>query len=161
MNDSIDQTELLSDVLADAQSATGRRNVLLGETLRLVRRRRRLRQVRRAASLVVVAAGLALLVWPGQKRRPPVIPSAASYVLVQTEPLPESSVVRTRTLAATSVVSSRPTVGAMTTTGPSRWLHEIRDDELLALAVPSSVVLVRRGPDAADLVFTDPAPSAQ
>src|ERR1039457_506831 len=61
MNHETDNEQLLADVLAEA-APTDFREALLGETLRLARRRRRWRQTRRAAALLVALGLLAVLV---------------------------------------------------------------------------------------------------
>ena len=91
MNDSADNERLLEDVLSEAVPADFR-EALLGETLRLARRRRRFRQTRRAVSAVAVLAALAALVWQSLPPRG-VVPQKAgkSYVVVRTQPLPFDS----------------------------------------------------------------------
>src|SRR5438105_15066241 len=96
MNESSEHEDLLLDVLAE-ESEPGFREALLGQTLKLVRRRRRFRTVWRATSTITVFAGLVLLVWRFLPAPPPISPqpSAKPYVLIRTQPLPPGAVVQT------------------------------------------------------------------
>ena len=158
MNRKVDNEFLLSDVLSEAASADFR-EAMLGETLHLVRRRRRLRQTRRAAALVVALGLLAPLVWQNVPPRPaaPMPPAKAevkSYQLVRTQPLPAGAIVATRTLSADRLVAAVATVEVVqTTTGNFRVLN---DDELLALVASRPAALVRVGPHSEELVFINP-----
>jgi hypothetical protein len=156
MNDSADNERLLEDVLSEAVPADFR-EALLGETLRLARRRRRFRQTRRAVSAVAVLAALAALVWQSLPPRG-VVPQKAgkSYVVVRTRPLPVSALVTTRPLAAGQLVASVETVGVVETVAGSGGFRVIGDDELLALVSPRPAALVRLGPHSEQLFFVNP-----
>jgi hypothetical protein len=143
--------ELLADVLAEGDGPAVR-EVLLGETLRLVRRRRQIQHGRRwASALAAVAACVWLMRWVG-----PVAPPAAKpYLLVRTQPLARLALIRTQPLAAACIVNSRPTTALLTTIPAGETLHQLTDDDLLALA-PTPAILVRHGPHMAELVFAPP-----
>lgn len=154
MNDPADNERLLTDVLADE---AGFREALFSETVRLARRRRRLRQARRATAAVAVLVGLAALVWQSLPPRG-VVPQLTGkpYVVVRTQPLPETALVTTRRLSADRLVASVATASIVATPANSGQFQEIGDDELLALAAPRPVVLVRLGPHSEELVFVNP-----
>ena len=156
MNPRTDHEELLADVLAE-ESQAGFSDVLLGETLRLARRKRQWRQVRHA----VVTAALLLLagfgVWQSLPRgkqtielaQPPVAP--LPYQLVVSQPLAEAQLVTTQPLITeTPLVTEFETPTLRTYGGGFR---EVGDDELLALAAPQTAALIRRGPHEAELVI--------
>src|SRR5260221_9828392 len=106
MNNSPDNERLLADVLAE-ESDPGFRELLLGQTLHLVRRQRRFRKIRRAASAVALVAGLLLLVWrflPSPSDEP--LAPAKPYTLVHTQPLPASAIVETKPFPASNLISS-------------------------------------------------------
>ena len=156
MNDPGHNERLLADVLGEG-GAVDFREGLLNKTLRLVRRRRHFRQVRRTASALTVVLGLGLLVWRfspsglGPARVP-----AKPYTLVRTQPLPPAAWVATRPLSPANLVASVATGNIILTTQAAKPVHEINDDELLAL-VPKPVALVRHGPHLAELVFVNPS----
>jgi hypothetical protein len=153
MNDPADNERLLADVLADE---AGFSESLFSETLRQVRRRRRFRQARRAVSAMAVLVGLVALVW---QSLPPhgVVPQTAGkpYVVIRTQPLPQAALVTTRPLSADRLVASVATANIVGTTVGSGQFQEIGDDELLALAAPRPVVLVRLGPHSEELIFVN------
>lgn len=158
MNRQTDNERLLADVLA-AESDDGFRGALLGETLRLARRRRQFRQMRRiggvTALLIIAALGVRQL-GPKQaeKQQMARTPAPTSYQLVVTQPLSLNQIVNTRPLLADRLIASVATAGIVrTSTG---GFSEVGDDELLALAAPQIVALVRRGPHQAELVFVSP-----
>jgi hypothetical protein len=145
---------LLSDVLAEDTNADFRQ-ALLGHTLRIVRRKRRFRKVRQGAyaSLMVVALALISVHFfipkpPAPKRLEP------SYTLVMTQPLPASAVLSTSPDHSVTTISTSPTVEWIATTESSPILHQLDDDELLAL-LPSPALLIRRGPHNAEVVFAN------
>src|SRR5205809_7101929 len=106
MNNSADNERLLADVLAE-ESDPGLRELLLGQTLHLVRRHRRFRKVRRVASAMAVIAGLLLLVWRflPSPANGPVVP-AKPYTLVHTQPLPASAIVETTPFPPSNLITS-------------------------------------------------------
>jgi hypothetical protein len=159
MNHEPDNKQLLADVLAEAAPAVFR-EALLGETLRLARRRRRWRQTRRAAALFVALGLLAVLVWQNLPQRPvasmPVAKAKVkNYELVRTQPLSAGAVVVTRPLSADQLVASVTTAETVQTSSGN--FRVINDDELLALVASRPAALVRLGPHSEQLVFVNPA----
>jgi len=149
-----DQERLLTDVLRE-ETGDGFHAALLGETLRLARRRRQFRLARRVGGVCVLLAVMAAIaLW----RRPlapewAARPSVPHYQLTLSQPLPASCVVSSRPLRADQlVVSTLASDVVHTTTGRYRVLG---DDELLALA-PLPAALVRRGPHEVELVLVSP-----
>jgi hypothetical protein len=147
--------KLLSDVLAE-ESDSDFREALLDHTLHVVRRKRRFRKARQVAYASLMVIGVALIGFhflpsktPGARRFEP------SYLLVTTKPLPPSAVFSTRRGDSIPVISNSATIELVTTTEDSPPLHQLDDNELLAL-VPSPALLVRRGPHLAELVFDNP-----
>ena len=158
MNPEPDHEPLLADVLAEDAPADFR-EAMLGETLRLVRRRRRWRQTRRAAILLVTLGLFAFLVgqnFPPHPRSPTPVAKMKdkSYEQVRTQPLPAAAVVATRPLPDDQSTTSVATAEIVqTSTGTFRV---ITDDELLALVSPRPAALVRLGPDSERLIFANP-----
>jgi hypothetical protein len=147
MNHSPDHRHLLAEVLADTSPA-GFREALLGETLRLARRRRQWRQARRGAAVIAVLALALGGVW-WKLSWPPKAKPTASYLLVRTQPLSPAQIVTTQPLSPGQLV--------LTVSGGFR---EIGDDELLSLVAPQVAALVRRGPHEAELIFVKPGDEA-
>jgi hypothetical protein len=159
MSDRNNKEELLNDVLAEA-SPDDFRQALLGETLRLARRRRHFRQTRQAIGVLAVFSLLAIFVmqnWPEQSViSQPFAKKAVqtNYKLVRTRPLPESSIITTRQFSDSQLVASISTVVQVSTT--SGGFRQINDDELLALVSGKPAVLIRTGPHSEELVFANP-----
>ncbi|HEX5218161.1 MAG TPA: hypothetical protein VFZ59_01220 [Verrucomicrobiae bacterium] len=158
MNREPDKERLLADVLGtepDAEFSAG----VLAQTLRGVRRQRRVRQVRRSGAVLVVLVAAALAsshflrnnTKPELARLPqPTSYQPTSYQLVTTHPLTPDQLINTQALSPEQqAVSARV---AVVQTSPGGF-GEIGDDELLSLAAPNVVALVRRGPHEAELVF--------
>jgi hypothetical protein len=153
----VEQQRLLADVLSDERSDALRER-LLGQTLGLVRGRRRFQQARRTALVLAVVAGLGLVLWrtlPPSAMVPPT--ERRSYVEVRSRPLQPVALVITRAFDPARVVASVPlSVVVQTAAGDGR-VREINDAELLALTGPKPAALVRRGAHSAELVFASPA----
>jgi hypothetical protein len=87
-----DDDALLKDVFGEAAPAS-LRETMLGESLRMVRRRYRSRRLGRAAALLVVLGLAVVLIRPSTPRRPDVLSQATpakakkSYTLVRSRPL--------------------------------------------------------------------------
>ena len=156
MNDRSDQQRLLDDVLAES-SPSDFRATLLGESLRLARRRRRWQQSRWAVSVLGVlffAAWLAWRNWPEKVSTVRMLaktPEAKSYQLVETQPLPAGTTVATGEFTGVKVISSEATITQIATSSDA--VRFIDDAQLLALAGPGTAILVRTGPDSEELVF--------
>jgi hypothetical protein len=162
MNRKVDN-ELLNDVFAENTPADFR-EAMLGETLRLARRRRHFRQTRNAFG---VFAALALLgIFIRQETLPqktiavsassPVakITSPKSYEIVHTRPLPASVIVTTHSLSGGQFLVSAAEIKIVRTT-PGNF-RVINDDELLALIAPRPAILLRTGKNSEELVFANP-----
>jgi hypothetical protein len=148
--------ELLEDVLGDA-APEDFRSRLLDQTLRQVRRRRRVRRWNRglaaAAGLILVSLACWKMLWPGSRL---VEPSVPALVVIHSRPLDSSMVVETKPGAVNVVVSSASTF-ALVETGRSRsQVREIDDEGLLKLMQGKPVLLVRHGPNHAELIFLNP-----
>lgn len=157
MNRRTDNERLLDEVLA-GESGEGFSTTLLDETLRHVRRRRQWRRARRIGGALALVVGIGIAVWPGPAprftpRQETASSPVAPYQLVVSQPLLSSQIVIT-TPGATGLVISSMTVGLVQTMRGG--YHEVGDEELLALAAPQTVALVRRGPHEAELVFLPP-----
>ena len=156
MNPLPDSERLLNDVLAEESSA-GFREALLGETLRLARRRRRWRQTRQTGGALALVAVVAALAW---QTMPPRTSTPArpvqSYQLVRSRPFSAELIVTTQPLPAGQLAASFAAANLVRTTASSGRYREIGDDELLALAAPRAAALVRHGLHEAELVFIEP-----
>ena len=108
--------------------------------------------------MVAVLVGLAALVW---QYFPPRVVSPAmdqgSYAIIRTQPLPVSSLVITKPLAADLLVASVATANIVETSPDSGLFREIGDDELLAMVAPKVAALVRYGPHTAELIVLESA----
>lgn len=142
----------MGEVLSEGMPGEFRES-LLTETLRLARKRRRVRQVRRfssaIAALVIIAAVMAGIL---TSHRGSVQTPRPGYQLILTAPLPESQIVTTRALPNNQIVTSVSTANIVSTTPGNPDVREISDEELLAL-VPQPAALVRLGPHRMELVI--------
>src|SRR5215831_16473490 len=155
MDDFRDQ--LLRDVLGE-ESDSGFREELLRKTLRTARRKRHLRAIRRAAPLVVLV-GMVLI--GARFFRTPPAPSGSEivtrpYTLVTSHALEASAIVKTRPFHAQNLVDTVPSSHILDTYAAHFAPREISDDDLLRFTGASPVILVRHGPDSAELVFARP-----
>ena len=154
MKQGTDKERLLADVLNPDTDSDFSADVL-AETLRGVRRQRRVRQIRRygATLAAFVAVALASNHWLQNSRMPKLAnaPTPTNYQLVTTQPLTGGQVTGTQPLALGQQVTSTAGVN-LVQTAPGGF-GEIGDDELISLAAPNVVALVRRGPHEAELVF--------
>jgi hypothetical protein len=153
MNPRTDKERLLADVLHAEPDAEFGSNVLT-ETLRGVRRQRRVRQVQHYS--LALAAIMVVTFFSTQLLRQPTAPGLANspkpltYQLVATQPLPAGQIAATRAFVPDQPVTTASVSLIETDIG---GFGEIGDDELISLAAPNVVVLVRRGPHEAELVF--------
>ena len=145
-----DHDPLLDDVLAEVAPPEFRDQLLQG-TLRQARHRRQFRRGRRIF-LSIALVGLLGVWFAGQTPRPRTRPETSAQqpefplVVIRTQPLSPGVLVTSAPLTQTEIVS---TVAGL--------YRIIGDDELLALAAPAPVALIRCGPDCAQLVFANPA----
>jgi len=153
MRQPTDKERLLAEVLSTEPDSEFSANVL-AETLRGVRRQRRVWQVRRygAALAVLIVAALASsrFLRSGAKPELAHLPQPANYQPVVTLPLTSAQVTESRFFSPDQQVATASVTMIQTTPG---GFGEIGDDELLSLAAPNVVALVRRGPHDAELVF--------
>jgi hypothetical protein len=153
MNRPTDNERLFADALAEASPADFR-NRLLGDTLRLARRRQHVRHARHTAIALGIVTALTLWLWPRPTVRHQSNGTAtASYHLIETQPLPPAAIVTTQPFTS-SIVASTPTLSVITTAKAHDNLHLLTDDELLSLA-PAPAILVRLGPHSAELILAD------
>ena len=158
MKHKADHEELLNDVFGET-APDGWRGAMLGETLRLVRRRRRYRQLRQAAFALVVVGVLSM--WLRQTLvHTPTVPlmatksAPAGYEVVHTRPLLEKLVISTGSSREVQIVTTTSTVRKTVTT--SGDFQRINDEELLAFAARRPVILIGTGPKSEELVFLNP-----
>lgn len=149
-----DNERLLNDVLIP-ESGSEFGATVLAETLRGVRRQRRARQVRRIGGALVVLLAVALTSSHFLRRgvKPELVHTSPplNYQLVVNQPLTADQTIST--YALTPEQSVTPTATAQLVSTVAGGFGEIGDDELLSLAAPQVVALVRRGPHEAELVF--------
>ena len=156
MKHASDRERLLAEVLAEAEP-TGFREALLGETLRLVGRRRRVRHLQRTGAALVVLGLLGTFAWRSVRPGHAVVARPmASFTDVRTAPLPAAAIVRTQPLAGDLIVRSVASVAVVHTTPNSGHFRNINDEELLALVAPRPAALVRVGPHEEKLIFVNP-----
>jgi hypothetical protein len=151
--------DLLADVMAGA-SPPDFRAAMLGETLRMARRRRVVRQCRAVAgtvALFAITVILATRLRTGQSTLPQPVAAAVappSYTLVRTQPLPAGDIVTTHPEPDGQFAHSFAPLAEVTTT-PGGY-REITDWELLALLAQNPAALIRTGPHSEALVFANP-----
>ncbi len=151
-----DNERLLAEVMGDSDAAF--HEALLGETLRLARRRRRFRQARRTVAVLAGLVVLAALVWQAFLPRISTLEiHRGNYTVIQTQPLPVASLVTTQPLPADLLIASITTAGVVETAANTGQFREIGDNELLAMIAPKVAALVRLGPHEAELVVLEPA----
>jgi hypothetical protein len=159
MNRRTDNERLLEDVLEGGLEDRFRDASLQG-VLRLVRRRRRIRLVRNVGgvALAVIAVALgAMSYFNAQTFKPQLVQAPVPAV-----PAPAFTWITSQPLSAAAMVSSQPLLSEQWVTSLaepnvirslSGNYREVGDDELLELAAPQVVALVRRGPHEAELLF--------
>lgn len=155
MKNRTDLDRLLEDLFEESQSPQSR-SELLAPALQAARRRRRARHTARSLIGVasVVAVALVFSVWRPSEPVPQVVEQASpAFAVVSSQPLPPSMILRTGTGTVPLVESSSSTVVLLESVAGSAAIYEVSDDELLRLLKDHEVVLVRRGPNQADLFF--------
>jgi hypothetical protein len=152
----IDHERLLADALAD-EAPAGFREALLDSTLRLARRRRRIRQVRQGVVVLAMLGLAAIFFWRNLPQRPAGMLSAAARCgTIRTQPLPASALVATKPFPPDRLIVSVTTAEVVQTTPLSGGFRVLNDDQLLTLVAPRPAALVRRGPQLEELVFVNP-----
>ena len=154
MSDRSHNERLLNDILAEERPAEFR-DLVLDHTLRLARRRRHLRQARAASLPVALFLGLFALLrhWPAPTTSFPTSPTP--NMVIQTRSLPPAAFVETHPLRPANLVASSSPADILSTASAGFRAREINDEELLELAAPNPVVLVRHGSHQAELVFAN------
>jgi len=144
-----DHDPLLDDVLSEAAPPEFR-DQLLQATLRQARRRRQFRRGRQVVLGVAVMGLLGVLLSrrSPEPQAPGLVAQQSEFplVIVRTQPLPDAVLVTSAPLPETGIVATS-----------SGLYRIIGDDELLALAAPAPVALIRCGPDCAELIFANEA----
>lgn len=154
MSHDSDRDSLLRDVLAEDSSSDARAQ-WLGESIRLLRRRRIQRRARTAiVTLAVVAVSALLTSRLASKRSIEARPASNSFTSISTRPLAQNALIATQPLDAAHFITS--TVNAsLVRTAPGQF-RTINDSELLALVYPRAAILVRADRGSARLVFVNP-----
>jgi hypothetical protein len=161
MNKRIDNEQLLDDVLA-GEVAGGCRTTSLEHLLRLARRRRQTHAIRRVSGVVFVllVSAIAGMRYFSPKHTMPQVAQAslpaASFAWVTNRSLSPDEIVTSRPLLPEQIVTPLEVTSFVHTV--SGYYREVGDDELLALAAPQVVALVRRGPHEAELLFVSLRP---
>ncbi len=161
MNKRTDNERLLEDVLA-GEVAGGCRTASLEHLLRLARRRRQTHTIRRVSGVVVVllVSAIAGMRYFSPKHTMPQVAQAplpaTSFTWVTTRPLSPDEIMTSRALLPEQIVTPLEMASFVHTVSGN--YREVGDDELLALAAPQVVALVRRGPHEAELLFVSLQP---
>jgi hypothetical protein len=152
-----DHEKLLADVLAEDTSGYSHES-LLQKTLLFAKRRRQVRALKRGAGLVTLVGLVVGFLWKNPQTEH-VLGSVkpSSFVLIRTQPLPASAIIKTRQLAANGLVASHTSVKIVHTDVHGDGLRLLTDRELLAMLDSRPVVLVQVGPGASELIFANPA----
>jgi hypothetical protein len=148
---------LLADVLAESAPADFRAQ-LLDLTLQNVRRRKRARYLRQglfAVAVIVVFGVLALRNHSPAKT--PARPPLETLAIVNSQPLSPAMIIATRPGALAQTTSSASEVSVVATSPLQPGFREINDTELMAMTGGRPAVLVRQGPQAAELFIIDSA----
>ena len=154
-----DDETLLSDVFGEAAPAS-LREAMLGESLRMARRRHKIRRLGRAAALLAVLGLAVVLIQQSAPRHPDVLSRATpakvekNYTLVRSQPLLAAAMVTTRPLSSGQFIGATVFAGIVRTRPDS--FRVINDDELLALLSPRPCALIQVGPNLERLVFVNP-----
>lgn len=160
--------DLLADVLAETAPAEFRA-ALLGETLRLARRRRRVRQATRALPVAAALVIAGFFGWspavppkrplsaPPASAAPSILlpPVSASYALIRTQSLPTGALVQTPPLSSVAHVVSVASAATIHTPAGRGVVPLVNDAELLALVSPRTAALVRVGSHEQELIFVN------
>jgi len=154
-----DDEGLLRDVFGEAAPAS-LREAMLGESLRMVRHRHKIRRVGRATAWLVALGLAVVLIRQSASRHPDVFSKATpamvgrSYTLVRSQPLLPAAMVATRPLSSGQFIGATVFAGIVRTRPDG--FRVINDDELLALLSPRPCALIQVGPNSERLVFVNP-----
>lgn len=147
-----EQEGLLADVLRAANDEAYREEAL-GLMLRLARRRRLARRGRLIVAVAIAVTMGGALAWQARAKRGSERATEMCAV-VHTQTLPTTAIVRTRALAAGSLVMTTDRVAVVSTKLNRGSFQLVNDQELIALAGPRPAVLVRMA-KGAELIFVD------
>jgi len=148
-----EQKRLLNDVALEGADF---REAMLGQTLRVVRRRRHGRQAGRAVVLFLALGIASFLVYrhTGRHSSPTEAQTVSRpYRLVQTIPLPVAALVSTQPFT-NAVIAFSSAVQIVQTTPASGNFRVLNDDELLA-SVARPAVLMRIDAHSERLIFVN------
>ena len=148
--------QLLDDLLEDVASREFR-TLVLDQTLRAVRRRKRVRQQNIALIAAACVAVFAFVLW--KTREPLIVLKPAQRpvsTIVRSKTLSPPPVVRTKPGGVEMVSSSASTFTPVETRASESCYTEIDDAQLFALLAGKPVALVHRGPNQAQLIFLNP-----
>jgi len=150
---------LLKDVFGEAAPAD-LREAMLGESVRLVRRRHSTRRLGGAAAVLVSLVLAAVLIRQSIPRRSEVLSSTKpakaekSYTLVLSQPLPSAAMITTRPLSSGQFIGATMFAGIVPTRPDA--FRVINDTELRALLSPRPCALIQVGTNLEELVFLNP-----
>lgn len=159
-----DSKRLLDELIEETAPAAFR-EALMHETLRRVRRRRRVRALNQGLSLVALFTVLLALAWRAFVFQQPSLEPAQvqprrleqpSYHLVRSQPLDQAMIVETRPGAVATVLSAPGGVAIVQTMPGDHLFHELTDEQLLGLLAGRPAALVRYSPQQAELLFLNP-----
>ena len=154
MNRTPDTDQLLRDVLSEGEPP-GSMESMLAETLRLVRRRRVFRRARNISACLALVAICAFLTFRNvTKYHHGPAWTEESFAEIRTHPLDAGSIIRTRPLYESRVISSVYSVAIIRTSREK--FRVINDHELLALVSPRPAILIRLGAASEQLKFVGP-----
>lgn len=157
MNERPQNERLLSDILAE-ETPENVREALLNQTLRLARRRRYIRRARLALAPVVLVAGVICFVWRPLIPSRPLLERVKTNMVAGAVSVSHEFLLETQPLSPVKLVTSVRSTKTVTT-GLGYRAREIDDEDLLELASPNPVVLIRQGPHQVELVFANPQPN--
>ncbi len=150
-------TKQLLDDLLEESAPPEFRAALMAEILHQARRRKVVRRASFAGGCVIAAMALVIaLSWPRETTIAPREIRPPDLIVVQSQPLKPAQIVRTRTGANATVVSSTAGFTLVETRVSERIYAEIDDQQLLTLLSGKPVALVRQGPNRAELIFLNP-----
>jgi hypothetical protein len=122
---------------------------------------KRTRRLKQSCMLTAALISFPLLLWTfSLQPTPQTESSVAAFTTIISEPLPASMIVETQAGTAPTVFSSSDTVAMIETDPAQQLVNELDDQGLLALVGDRPVILVRHGPQDAELLFVNSADQA-